>query len=151
MPAPGRSSTARAYGKLTHLAWGPAELRFAEQIHERQYDLRASLTATYRALRDAGGAAGEELELQPSGARVRVRGVQVHGRPQAAAVAGQRAAINLSGVEVQDLSRGQALVTPGAFEETRLADAVVEVIAGARPLKHGARVRQAHAPGMGSG
>ena len=51
-----------AYGKLTHLAWGPAELRFAQQIHERQYDLRASLTATYRALRDAGGAAGEELE-----------------------------------------------------------------------------------------
>ncbi len=52
----------RQHGKLTHLAWGPAELRFAEQIHERQYDLRASLTATYRALRDAGGAAGEELE-----------------------------------------------------------------------------------------
>jgi single-stranded-DNA-specific exonuclease len=51
-----------ACGKLTHLAWGPAELRFAEQIHEREYDLRASLTATYRALRDAGGAAGEELE-----------------------------------------------------------------------------------------
>ena len=52
----------RNHGKLTHLTWGPAELRFAEQIHERQYDLRASLTATYRALRDAGGAAGEELE-----------------------------------------------------------------------------------------
>jgi single-stranded-DNA-specific exonuclease len=58
-PPPG---PARRHGKLTHLAWGPAELRFAEQIHERQYDLRASLTATYRALRDAGGAAGEELE-----------------------------------------------------------------------------------------
>jgi single-stranded-DNA-specific exonuclease len=53
---------ARRHGKITHLAWGPAELRFAEQIHEWQYDLRASLTATYRALRDAGGAAGEELE-----------------------------------------------------------------------------------------
>jgi single-stranded-DNA-specific exonuclease len=52
----------RKHGKITHLAWGPAELRFAEQIHERQYDLRTSLTATYRALRDAGGAAGEELE-----------------------------------------------------------------------------------------
>jgi single-stranded-DNA-specific exonuclease len=52
----------RACGAMTHLAWGPAELRFAEHIHERQYDLRAALTATYRALRDAGGAAGEELE-----------------------------------------------------------------------------------------
>jgi single-stranded-DNA-specific exonuclease len=47
---------------ITHLTWGVAELRFAEHIHERQYDLRAALTATYRALRDAGAAAGEELE-----------------------------------------------------------------------------------------
>jgi single-stranded-DNA-specific exonuclease len=52
----------RTHGRMTHLAWGDPELRFAEHIHEREYDLRASLTATYRALRAAGGAAGEELE-----------------------------------------------------------------------------------------
>ncbi len=52
----------RAHGAMTHVAWGPAELGFAHHIHERQHDLRASLTATYRALRDAGGAAGGELE-----------------------------------------------------------------------------------------
>jgi single-stranded-DNA-specific exonuclease len=50
------------YGRMTHLIWGQPELRFAEQIHEREYALRASLTAVYRALRAAGGAAGEELE-----------------------------------------------------------------------------------------
>ncbi|MGH2919613.1 MAG: hypothetical protein ACRDLS_13600, partial [Solirubrobacteraceae bacterium] len=52
----------RPHGAMTHLAWGQPELRFAEQIHEREYALRAQLTATYRALRAAGGAAGEELE-----------------------------------------------------------------------------------------
>jgi single-stranded-DNA-specific exonuclease len=52
----------RTYGAMTHLAWGPPELRFALQIHEREYALRASLTATYRDLRAAGAAAGEELE-----------------------------------------------------------------------------------------
>ncbi len=52
----------RTHGRLTHLAWGRPELRFAEQIHEREYALRASLIATYRALRGAGAAAGEELE-----------------------------------------------------------------------------------------
>ncbi len=52
----------RTAGQMTHLAWGRPELRFTEQIHEREYGLRAALTATYRALRDAGGAAGEELE-----------------------------------------------------------------------------------------
>ena len=83
----------------------------------------------------------DELVAAPGTRRVKVRGVQVHGRREAEAFAGQRTAVNLAGVEVSDLERGQALVTPHAFEETRLADAVVEVIAGARPLKHGARVR----------
>ncbi len=53
----------RTHGRMTHLTWGRPELRFAEQIHEREYALRASLTATYRALRAAGEAAGEELEM----------------------------------------------------------------------------------------
>jgi len=52
----------RAYGRVTHLAWGPDELRLAEQIHERDYALRGALTVTYRALRAAGGATGSELE-----------------------------------------------------------------------------------------
>ena len=82
-----------------------------------------------------------ELTVAPGGRRVKVRGVQVHGEKQREAVAGQRTAINLAGVEVEEVARGQALVTPGAFEETRLADAIVEVLPGAKPLKHGARVR----------
>ena len=45
-----------------YLAWGPAELRFAAHIHEREYGLRDSLAARYRTLRDRGGAAGGELE-----------------------------------------------------------------------------------------
>jgi selenocysteine-specific elongation factor len=56
-------------------------------------------------------------------------------------MAGERTAINLVGVEVEQIARGQALITPGAFEETRLADATIELLAGAKPLKHGARVR----------
>ena len=83
----------------------------------------------------------DELIAAPGGRRTKVRGVQVHGQSRDEVLAGQRAAVNLAGVDVGDLRRGQALVTPEAFDETRLADAMVEVIAGARPLKHGARVR----------
>ena len=86
-------------------------------------------------------ASDAELAVAPGDRRVKVRGVQVHGEKQPDAVAGQRAAINLAGIEVEEISRGQTLVTPGAFEETRLADAIVEVLPGAKPLKHGARVR----------
>jgi single-stranded-DNA-specific exonuclease len=47
---------------FTHMGWGEPELRFAEQMHELEYGLRASLVAFYRALRDRQRAAGEELE-----------------------------------------------------------------------------------------
>jgi len=83
----------------------------------------------------------DELAIAPGDWRVKVRSVQVHGEKQREAIAGQRSAVNLSGVEVHDVTRGQTLVTPGAFLETRLADASLEVLADAKPLKHGARVR----------
>jgi selenocysteine-specific elongation factor len=70
-----------------------------------------------------------------------VRGVQVHGQKQTRVTAGHRTAVNLSGVDVQDVSRGQNLISPGAFEPTRVADAIVDVLPTARPLKHGQRVR----------
>ena len=86
-------------------------------------------------------ATDHELMLRPGERLVKVRGVQVHGERKAEAVAGHRTAVNLSGVDVGDIARGQDLVTPGAFEETRVADAVVELLPDAKPLKHGARVR----------
>jgi len=47
---------------FTHLCWGAAELRFAQQIHESEHGLRAALVPLYRELRARGTAAGEELE-----------------------------------------------------------------------------------------
>ena len=86
-------------------------------------------------------AVDEELLIAPGDRRVKVRGVQVHGRKQTSAAAGHRTAVNLSGVDVHEISRGQNLVTPRAFETTRVVDAVVEVLPTAKPLKHGQRVR----------
>ncbi len=83
----------------------------------------------------------DELDIEPGGRRVKVRGVQVHGTATGKAVAGQRTAVNLGGVDLAEVTRGQNLVTPGVFETTRRADAVVEGLPGAKPLKHGARVR----------
>ena len=70
----------RTSGAMTHLAWGPPELRFAAQIHEREYALRASLTATYRTLRGAGAAAGEELETLLRGDAMTPRPAALAGR-----------------------------------------------------------------------
>ena len=82
----------------------------------------------------------EELLVLPSGKRVRVRGLQVHGERVETAVAGERTAINLAGVLVDDLSRGDVLVREGTLSSTRVAHAAVRLLENAT-LKHGARVR----------
>jgi selenocysteine-specific elongation factor len=83
----------------------------------------------------------DDVLILPSKRPVKVRGLQVHGSTQTRASAGQRVAANLGGVEVSEVGRGDTLVTPGAFEPTRVVDAVLELVPGARPLRHGARVR----------
>jgi selenocysteine-specific elongation factor len=82
----------------------------------------------------------EELELFPVGKRVRVRGVQVHGSPAEAAVAGQRTALNLAGLSTEDLARGMALATADTFRSTSRADALLSLLPSAKPFKDGARV-----------
>ena len=87
-------------------------------------------------------AAGEELELLPAGARVRVRGLQVHGRAVERAAAGQRTAVNLGGVDAAAVARGMLLATAARLRPTQIIDAHVEVLADApRPLRSRARVR----------
>jgi selenocysteine-specific elongation factor len=83
----------------------------------------------------------EELVLQPSGRVVKVRGLHVHGESTKEAAAGQRVAVNLAGVDVADLTRGETLTRPDAVTATRRADVRFELLPSARPLKHGARVR----------
>jgi selenocysteine-specific elongation factor len=83
----------------------------------------------------------DELEVLPSGQRVRVRGVQVHGQSAEKATAGQRTAANLAGVTTQDLSRGMSLTPPSTFEITRRVDVKLHILDSApRALKNGARV-----------
>jgi selenocysteine-specific elongation factor len=83
----------------------------------------------------------DELEVFPTGRRVRVRGVQVHGQTAKAAVAGQRTALNLVGVSRENLSRGMTLAPRGTFETTRRAEVRLRLLSSApRPLKDRARV-----------
>jgi len=83
----------------------------------------------------------EELEVFPTGQRVRVRGVQVHGHSADAAVAGQRTALNLAGASTEDLSRGMTLAPASTFAATRRLDVRLSLLPSApRPLKSRTRV-----------
>lgn len=82
----------------------------------------------------------EEVEVFPRRQRGRVRGVQVHGAPTDQAIAGQRTALNLSGVPMEDLARGMAIATPGLLEPTLKIDVQLALLKDAKPLKNRARV-----------
>src|SRR5437588_498436 len=83
---------------------------------------------------------GDEVELFPSGERLRVRGVQSGGKAVERAGPGQRTAVNLAGIEHTALKRGMVLATPGKFRKTRRIDARLELLASARKMKPGVRV-----------
>ena len=83
----------------------------------------------------------DELLLLPGERAVKLRGLQVHGERRQEVVAGERTAVNLGGVDVEHVTRGQSLVAPHLFEPSRVIDARLELLASARALKHGARVR----------
>ena len=83
----------------------------------------------------------QALVVLPQRRDVKVRGLQVHGRSQVSAEAGRRVAVNLGGVEVSDVARGQTLVDRDAFEPTRRVDARLDLLDTVRPLRPNARVR----------
>jgi len=82
----------------------------------------------------------DELEVFPVGKRVRVRGVQVHGESADHAVAGERTALNLAGVTVDELARGMMLAPPETFRSTKRIDVSLSLLRSAKPLRDRARV-----------
>jgi selenocysteine-specific elongation factor len=82
----------------------------------------------------------QELEILPTGRRVRVRGVQVHGQAAEKAVAGQRTALNIAGVSTEDLQRGMMAIQPAGFNATNRVDVSLTLLPSAKALKNGARV-----------
>ncbi len=82
----------------------------------------------------------EEVEIFPSRQRGRIRGVQVHGAASDIASAGQRTALNLAGVQTEELARGMTLAAPGVFEPTQRIAVQLSLLQDCKPLKNRARV-----------
>jgi len=85
---------------------------------------------------------GETVQILPSGSEGKVRNLQVYGRSVEKAVAGERAAVNLQGVETSAVERGDVLTRPNTLSPTQLIDAYLEYLSDApRPLKHRTKQR----------
>jgi len=85
---------------------------------------------------------GEEVEILPSGLRGRIRGLQSHKRKEIKAIPGSRTAVNISGVDVGEVRRGDVLVHPGDYRPTTLLDVHFRLLSDiSLPLRHNAEVK----------
>jgi selenocysteine-specific elongation factor len=100
---------------------------------------------------------GDPIEIQPSGRKGRIRGLQTHGVSQPLAEPGSRCAVNLQGLEVSDLKRGDVVSRPAALTATESLDvelcwlASAPAAAGSLSIEFlsGASERRAHLAPIG--
>lgn len=84
----------------------------------------------------------QDLVIYPKELPVKVRNIQVHEKNVGLAQAGQRTALNLAGVKVTDINRGDILTTPGNLTKSFIADAKIKVLSDySHPLRLWDRVR----------
>jgi selenocysteine-specific elongation factor len=103
---------------------------------DRVFTMRGSGTVVTGTLSGGSLRAAGEAELLPSGRRVRIRGLQGHGRPLAEAAPARRVAVNLAGVATDQVARGEVLVLPGQWAATGTVDCRLRCLPGApAPLR----------------
>ena len=107
---------------------------------DRVFSMKGFGTVVTGTLLSGSVSKDQELEVHPTGRRLRVRGVQVHDAAVERAIAGQRTALNLVGVETSELARGMMLTPADLFRPTRQISVKLSLLPSAKPLKDGARV-----------
>ena len=109
---------------------------------DRVFSLSGFGTVVTGTLLDGRFRIGDPVELQPSELKGRIRGLQTHKTKLDAALPGSRVAINISGVDRDEIQRGYVVAAPGVISNTTLLDASYRHLADASgPLKHNMEVK----------
>ena len=109
---------------------------------DRAFTLTGFGTVVTGTLVDGTLAVGDEVEILPSGQRARVRGIQTHKRTLDAASPGSRVALNLTGVEKDELERGMVVVRPGSLAAVSVLSTRIELLSRVSgPLAHDETVK----------
>lgn len=108
---------------------------------DRSFTIKGSGTVVTGTVFEGKIQVGDQLRLLPQNKAVRVRGIQVHHQAVETAFAGQRAAINLTGVEHDQIKRGDVLLVPDFLEMSTRIDLELHALSSIEyPLKHRSRV-----------
>jgi selenocysteine-specific elongation factor len=123
---------------------------------DRAFTIHGAGTVVTGTLWSGTLAVGDTLALLPAHRRVRVRSLQVHDEPAERAHAGQRVAVNLAGIALRDVARGDALADPAAaVVPTQVVDATLDLrdeLRGRRVMvHHGTRAVPARLAALGAG
>jgi len=109
---------------------------------DRAFVMKGFGTVVTGSVLSGGVSVGDTVELLPSLRAVKIRGLQRHGKAVETVGPGDRAAINLQGIEKDQAQRGFVLATPGYFKPTDRIDATLRLLESApRPLASRSRVR----------
>ncbi|MDD5748331.1 MAG: selenocysteine-specific translation elongation factor [Actinomycetota bacterium] len=111
---------------------------------DRVFSLKGIGTVVTGTLLSGQVRCGDNLIIEPKGIEARIRSVQVHGKEKEYAIAGERTAVNISGVPKENLARGDVLIAKGFLQPTYMIDAKIRLLKSSKPLKRGARVRFHH-------
>ncbi|MEW5868417.1 MAG: selenocysteine-specific translation elongation factor [Chloroflexota bacterium] len=109
---------------------------------DRVFTIAGFGTVVTGTLTDGSLKVGEEVEVLPQGLRGRVRGLQTHKRKEQTAVPGSRTAINVSGVALEQMQRGQVVAHPGDYRPTQRMDVHFRLLPDAsQALRHNTEVK----------
>jgi selenocysteine-specific elongation factor len=109
---------------------------------DRVFSIAGFGTVVTGTLMDGQLRLGQEVEILPRGLRGRIRGLQSHKRKEEFAQPGSRTAVNVSGVDVEQMERGNVLTYPGCYQSTQRVDVYFRLLRDASgSLKHSAEVK----------
>lgn len=126
---------------LTSLAPRPQD-KFPRLPIDRVFTLSGFGTVVTGTLSGGVIKIGDEIELQPSGLRGKIRGLHSYNQAVEVAQVGSRTAVNISGIEKNAIRRGETLTIPNRLSPTQRVDAYFRYLPDIdRPLKHNAQIK----------
>jgi len=109
---------------------------------DRVFTMSGFGTVVTGTLSDGHLAIGDEVEILPSGLTGRIRGLQTHKKKADTAIPGSRTAVNISGVNTEQIQRGEVVTHPNQYQATRRLDARLRLLKDvSTTLKHGDEVK----------
>jgi selenocysteine-specific elongation factor len=109
---------------------------------DRVFSMSGFGTVVTGTLSDGHLAIGDEVIVLPSGHKGRVRGLQTHKKKEDRSVPGSRTAVNISGLAVEQITRGEVVTQPGQYQPTRRVDARIRLLKDvSQPIKHATEVK----------